>query len=42
MMTLLAHHVEIYHIPILAALFGVGCWLGWSLLSGRRVNKEDR
>jgi hypothetical protein len=32
MSALLAHHVEVYHIPVLAALFGVGCWIGWQLV----------
>ena len=32
-MTLLAHHVEPHHLPVLAAFFAVGCWLGWRLLS---------
>jgi hypothetical protein len=32
MMTLLAHHVEAFHIPVLAVFFGIGCWAGWSLI----------
>jgi hypothetical protein len=33
MIPLLAHHLEVQHVPVLAALFAVGCWFGWSLLS---------
>ena len=33
MTPLLAHHVEARHVPVLAALFAVGFWLGWHLLS---------
>jgi hypothetical protein len=32
-MILLAHHVELQHIPVLALFLGVGVWLGWHVLS---------
>jgi hypothetical protein len=33
MSTLLAHHVEAQHVPVLLALFAAGFWIGWHLLS---------
>jgi len=30
---LFAHHVEPQHLPVLAAFFAVGFWLGWRLLA---------
>ena len=32
-MTLLAHHIELQHLPVLAVFLGVGAWLGWQLVS---------
>jgi hypothetical protein len=32
-MILLAHHVELEHLPVLAIFFAVGIWLGWQLMS---------
>jgi hypothetical protein len=32
-MILLAHHVELQHMPVLAVFLGVGIWLGWHVLS---------
>lgn len=33
MTPLLAHHVEPQHMPVLAAFFMIGFWLGWRLLA---------
>lgn len=30
---LLAHHVELYHVPVLAVLFVAGAWIGWKFVS---------
>ncbi len=32
-MMLLAHHLEAHHVPVLAALFAAGFYVGWQLLS---------
>jgi hypothetical protein len=32
-MILLAHHVELQHVPVLAVFLAVGIWLGWHVLS---------
>jgi hypothetical protein len=32
-MILLAHHVEVQHVPVLVLFFGVGMWLGWQTIS---------
>jgi hypothetical protein len=32
-MILLAHHVEVQHLPVLTLFLGVGIWLGWQVLS---------
>jgi hypothetical protein len=32
-MILLAHHVEVQHVPVLALFFGVGILLGWQAFS---------
>jgi hypothetical protein len=29
MTILLAHHLELQHIPVLAAIFASGIWIGW-------------
>jgi hypothetical protein len=41
MIALLAHHVEAFHVPVLAAMFGVGCWVGWSLIGRLRPENKD-
>lgn len=41
MTPLFAHHVEVQHIPVLAALFAAGFWLGWQLLSRLAVRSSD-
>ncbi len=41
MSPLFAHHVELLHLPVLAALFAAGFWLGWSLL-GRWVGLAEK
>jgi hypothetical protein len=33
MSTLFAHHVELYHVPVLAVLFAAGAWIGWKFVS---------
>ncbi len=30
---LLAHHVMPQHVPVLAAIFAAGVWLGWRLIN---------
>ena len=32
-MILLAHHVELQHVPVLAVFLAVGIWLGWRVMS---------
>ena len=32
-MILLAHHVELQHVPVVTLFFAVGIWLGWQVLS---------
>jgi hypothetical protein len=32
-MSLLGHHVELQHLPVLAVFLGVGIWFGWQVLS---------
>jgi hypothetical protein len=32
-MILLAHHLELYHVPVLVVLFAAGAWIGWRLVS---------
>ncbi len=29
MLPLLAHHLELHHAPVLAAIYAVGFWCGW-------------
>lgn len=33
MIPLFAHHVELQHVPVLAAFLAVGFWLGWHSVS---------
>jgi hypothetical protein len=33
MIPLFAHHVELYHVPVLAVLFAAGAWIGWKFVS---------
>jgi hypothetical protein len=33
MNVLLAHHLEAHHVPVLAALFAAGFYVGWTGLS---------
>ena len=37
MTMLLAHHIELHHVPVLAGMFAAGCWIGWE-----GVSKSDR
>jgi len=32
-MTLLAHHLEPQHVPVLVALFAAGFFVGWQVVS---------
>ncbi len=32
-MMLLAHHLEAHHVPVLAALFAAGVFIGWQGLA---------
>ncbi len=40
MMPLFAHHVEMYHVPVLLVLFTAGAWIGWQLFS-KMVNRNQ-
>jgi hypothetical protein len=48
MSPLLAHHLEWHHVPVLLAVFAVGAWFGWNLVSrlarpgARREAEPDR
>lgn len=33
MIVCLAHHLEIQHVPVVAAIFAAGLWIGWRLVS---------
>ncbi|HEX4143584.1 MAG TPA: hypothetical protein VHY91_08630 [Pirellulales bacterium] len=33
MTMLLAHHIELHHVPVLAGIFAAGCWIGWQGVS---------
>ena len=33
-MLFFAHHLELHHLPVLAALFVAGCWSGWHAAQG--------
>jgi hypothetical protein len=35
MSIVLAHHLELHHIPVLVGLFAAGFFVGWQLLSQR-------
>jgi len=46
MITLLAHHLEPQHLPVLACLFAAGFYIGWHMLSrwltrGERANARS-
>jgi hypothetical protein len=32
MISLFAHHVELYHVPVLVVLFAAGAWIGWKFI----------
>ena len=32
-MILLAHHIELRHVPVLVVFLGVGIWAGWRFVS---------
>jgi hypothetical protein len=34
MIPLFAHHVEMYHVPVLLVLFMAGAWIGWQAVAG--------
>jgi len=38
---LLAHHVELQHVPVLALFLAVGVWLGWQAVS-RLCKRPDK
>ncbi len=40
-MILLAHHVELQHLPVLAVFLGVGMWLGWQVMT-RGLKRRER
>lgn len=33
MTSILAHHVEAYHVPVLLLLFAAGARIGWQMMS---------
>jgi hypothetical protein len=37
-MILLAHHIEVQHLPVVAVLFVAGGWIGWQFV--QRVLKK--
>jgi hypothetical protein len=39
MSILLAHHLELQHAPVLAAIFASGIWIGWQL-TGRLLGDK--
>jgi len=39
MIVCLAHHMEAQHVPVLAAIFFAGAWMGWRLVS-RFIGKK--
>lgn len=39
-MILLAHHIELRHVPVLAVFLGVGIWLGWRFVSMFHQRKQ--
>jgi hypothetical protein len=45
---LLAHHVELEHLPVLVILWSAGLWIGWQLVtywlrsSGRDTGRPER
>jgi hypothetical protein len=39
-MILLAHHIELQHVPVLAVFLGVGMWLGWQVVSKLQRRKD--
>lgn len=40
-MTLLAHHLELQHLPVLTIFLGVGIWMGWHAVSGALKRRES-
>jgi len=40
MNTLLAHHLELYHYPIVFCFFATGFFVGWELLSRFAMKKQ--
>lgn len=33
MMVLLAHHIELHHVPVLSGIFVAGFWVGWQIVA---------
>jgi hypothetical protein len=42
MTLLLAHHVELHHVPVLLALFTAGYWIGWRGVAGLLARRTSR
>ena len=42
MTMLLAHHVELHHVPVLAGIFAAGCWIGWEGVSKLLIWRGSR
>jgi hypothetical protein len=39
MITLLAHHLEVQHFPVLLCIFAAGFFVGWSVISKKEKAK---
>jgi len=42
MITLLAHHVEVHHLPSIFAIFGAGFWIGWRITANFLQRRRER
>jgi hypothetical protein len=42
MTLLLAHHIELHHVPVLAGIFAAGCWIGWEGVSKLLSRRQSR
>jgi hypothetical protein len=41
MIPLFAHHIEMFHVPVLLVLFTAGAWIGWQMIGGM-LNRNNR
>ena len=42
MTLLLAHHIELHHVPVLAGIFAAGFWIGWEAVSKLLSRRHSR